>query len=284
MAAITTAFKNTYADNIMDEAQQNMSKLRTACDIGRVEGEYLYMDELLKMEAAEILTRNADTVNIESDWDRRRTYLRRFAVAPLIDDMDSLLMLKDPKSAVVKSTVKAMNRRLDELIIEAFNADVATGHDGGTTTTYDSGNTVTAGSDLSLDALRAVKKILDENELEDESERYIVVSPTQISSLLNVSQIQSADYNTVKALVHGEVDSFMGFKFITSNRLNKSGSVRACFAWVKPAMQVGIGKDITTQIEQLATKNYSWQIYTEMRMAAVRTMEEGVCLVNCTEA
>lgn len=284
MAAITSAFKNTYADNIMHEAQQNMSKLRGACEIGRVEGEYLYMDELLSMTASEILTRNADTVNVETDWDRRRVYLRRFAVAPLVDQFDQLMMIQDPKSAVVKSTVKAMNRRLDELIIEAFNADVATGHAGGTTTTYDSSNTVTASSDLDLTALRNAKKILDTNELEDENERYIACSPTQIFSLLNVTQVQSADYNTVRALVNGEIDTFMGFKFIVSNRLTKTGSVRACFAWVKPAMQVGIGKDIVTQIDQRSDKNYSWQIYTEMWMGALRTMEEGVCQINCTES
>lgn len=284
MAAITTAFKNSYADAIMFAAQQSESKLRQACEIGRVEGEYLYMDELTALSASEILTRNADTVNVDTDWDRRRVYLRRFAVAPLIDDFDQLMMIQDPKSSVVKATVKAMNRQLDDLIIGAFNADVATGHAGGTTTSYDSSNTVTAGSDLDLTALRSTKKILDTNNLEDENERYIVCSPTQIFSLLNVTQVQSADYNTVKALVNGEIDTFMGFKFIVSNRLTKSGSVRACFAWVKPAMQVGVGKEITTMIDQRPDKNYSWQIYTEMWMGALRTMEEGVCQINCTEA
>lgn len=38
----------------------------------------------------------------------------------------------------------------------------------------------------------------------------------------------SSDYNTVKALVNGEIDTFLGFKFKTSNRLltDASGYLR----------------------------------------------------------
>ena len=39
------------------------------------------------------------------------------------------------------------------------------------------------------------------------------------SDMLQHTQVTSADYNTVKALAEGAVDTFMGFKFIMSNRL-----------------------------------------------------------------
>ena len=41
-----------------------------------------------------------------------------------------------------------------------------------------------------------------------------IASPSQIQNLLTNDKITSADYNTVKTLVRGEVNSFMGFEFV----------------------------------------------------------------------
>ena len=56
--------------------------------------------------------------------------------------------------------------------------------------------------------------------------RFIIVGPIQISDLLAVTQATSSDYASVKALVNGEIDTFMGFKFVVSNRLSKTGNLR----------------------------------------------------------
>ena len=38
------------------------------------------------------------------------------------------------------------------------------------------------------------------------------MTATQITNLLSATEVKSADYNTVRALVRGEIDTFLGFK------------------------------------------------------------------------
>ena len=62
------------------------------------------------------------------------------------------------------------------------------------------------------------KKILDENETDPEETRYLVCTANQLSDFLNIAEVKSSDYNSIKALVQGEVDTYLGFKFIRSER------------------------------------------------------------------
>jgi hypothetical protein len=45
---------------------------------------------------------------------------------------------------------------------------------------------------------------------------YAVVTASQIQSLLSSTQVTSSDFNSVKALVRGEIDSWMVFKISSS--------------------------------------------------------------------
>jgi hypothetical protein len=63
-----------------------------------------------------------------------------------------------------------------------------------------------------------------------------------MSDLLGTTQVTSSDFNTVKALVQGSVDSFMGFKFISSNRLPHNGTSRQVFAYAQDGLKCAIGK------------------------------------------
>src|SRR5690606_14720954 len=71
-----------------------------------------------------------------------------------------------------------------------------------------------AGSGLNIATLIRLKEMFDGNEVDEEAKRYIAVTSRQISNLLNQTEVTSADFNTIKALVKGEVNSFMGFEFI----------------------------------------------------------------------
>ena len=93
---------------------------------------------------------------------------------------------------------------------------------------------------LSVSILREAKRKLDAQDVDPSIPRYIAVGPSQIESLLSETAVTSADFNTVKALVQGEVDTFMGFKFIMTNRLSiDSNDIRSCFAWAEDGMSIG---------------------------------------------
>jgi len=118
----------------------------------------------------------------------------------------------------------------------------------------------------------------DENE-----ERFFAINAKQLGVLLNTTEIKSADYNTVKALVKGELDTFCGFKFIRTERLPSASSVRTCYAWSKNSMLLGIGTDIVTRVSERADKNYATQVYAGMSIGAVRMDEKGVVKVEAYE-
>ena len=114
--------------------------------------------------------------------------------------------------------------------------------------------------------------------------RYIAVGPDQIEALLGSTTVTSSDFNTVKALVQGEIDTFMGFRFIVSNRLSKTGDIRSCFAWAEDGLALAVGKDIMARIDERSDKGYATQVYYCMSIGATRMEEEKVVQIDCDEA
>ena len=107
----------------------------------------------------------------------------------------------------------------------------------------------------------------------------------QFYDLLGDTQIQSSDYNTVKALVNGEIDTFMGFKFLRSERLTTdSNGDTQCIAWIGDGIGLSMGMDVKTEISERSDKNYSTQVYAQMCLGAVRIEDEKVVEIACTDS
>ena len=83
---------------------------------------------------------------------------------------------------------------------------------------------------MSIDKLRRAKLMLDENYADEIGKYFMIVHPRMLDQMLGHVEVTSADYNSVKALVNGEIDTFMGFKFITYNGVALAGSTYSCYA------------------------------------------------------
>ena len=114
--------------------------------------------------------------------------------------------------------------------------------------------------------------------------RSFVCSPKQITNLLGTTEVTSSDFNTVKALASGEINSFLGFNFIVSNRLSIASSKRECLAFTNDAMKLALGQDIMTRIDERNDKGYALQVYVCMTMGSTRLEDEKVVSVQCHEA
>ena len=115
--------------------------------------------------------------------------------------------------------------------------------------------------------------------------RYIAVTSKQVSDLLNTTEIKSSDFNTVKALAQGQIDSFMGFKFIRTERLTTDGNGdRQAFAWAQDGLLLGVGKDMTARISERDDKNYATQVFSSMTIGATRMEEVKVVEIACQES
>jgi hypothetical protein len=283
---VTTAFVNQFSSNIQMLSQQMGSLLRNAVDVETVNGEKAFFDQVGSAAAVLRTTRHADTPLIDTPHSRRMVTLSDYEYADLIDDQDKVRLLVDPTSTYARAAAAAMGRAMDDVIISAALGSSKTGKDGSTTTNFDtSNNQIAAGaSGLTLAKLIEAKEILDSGDVDPSIPRYIAVSPKQISDLLNSTTVTSSDFNTVKALAMGEINSFVGFNFIVTNRLGVDGSAnRRCFAWAMDGIKAAIGKEPTARIDERADKSYATQIYYCMTLGATRMEEKKVVEVLCDE-
>ena len=282
---ITTAFVNQFSSNIQMLSQQMGSLLRNAVDVETVNGEKAFFDQVGSAAAVLRTTRHADTPLIDTPHSRRMVTMSDYEYADLIDDQDKVRLLVDPTSTYARAAAAAMGRAMDDVIISAALGTSLTGKDGTTSTPFDSNNQIAVGgAGLTLAKLLEAKEILDSNDVDPSIPRYIACSPKQISDLLNGSDVTSADFNTVRALVKGELDTYVGFKFITTNRLGLDGSGdRRVFAWAMDGIKLAVGKEPTARIDERADKSYATQVYYCMSVGATRMEEAKVVEIICDE-
>jgi hypothetical protein len=282
---ITTAFVNQFSSNIQMLSQQMGSLLRNAVDVETVNGEKAFFDQVGSAAAVLRTTRHADTPLIDTPHSRRMVTMSDYEYADLIDDQDKVRLLVDPTSTYARAAAAAMGRAMDDVIISAALGTSLTGKDGTTSTPFDTNNQiVVGGAGLTLAKLIEAKEILDSNDVDPSIPRYIAVSPKQITNLLDDPEVTSADYNTVRALVKGELDTYVGFKFVTTNRLGLDGSGdRRCFAWAMDGIKLAVGKEPTARIDERADKSYATQVYYCMSVGATRMEEAKVVEILCDE-
>ena len=280
---ITTAFVEQYSANIQMLSQQMGSLLRDAVRNESVVGKDAYFDQIGKVTAVLKTSRHSDTPQIDTPHSRRRVSLADYEFADLIDQQDKVRLLIDPTSSYAKAAAYAMGRAMDDVIIAAALGTANTGVSGGTPVTFPAANIVaanTGGTGMNIAKLAAAKQILDAGDVDPSIKRHIVVSPAEIADLLNNTTVTSSDFNTIKALVQGEIDSFMGFKFHVSNRLVDNGAANTqCIAFAEDGILLGIGKDVTARIDERADKSYATQVYYCQTIGATRMEEAKVVSV-----
>lgn len=301
---ITEAFVNQYEANFYVLAQQMASRLEPTVDvITGVVGQSRSAERVGKSDAYDISSRHADTKYVETPHSRRWIDLADKGWADLVDQFDEIRLLADPKSVYPKLAMAALNRAKDDIIYAAARGSART--NSGSVALPSSQKIAEGGTGLTLAKLLSAKELLDSNEIEDDAEyerigqtpnsrgdavngyveprRVIVCSAKQLTNLYGTTEIKSVDYNNVKALAQGAIDTFLGFKFVRSERLAKSGTTRYAVAYSKKVIRLGIGKDVVTSIDKLPSKNMSVQVYARMSIGAVRVEDEGVVEIGCFE-
>ena len=282
---ISTAFVNQYSANVTMLSQQMGSLLRNAVDVESVNGEKAFFDQVGSAAAVLRTTRHADTPLIDTPHSRRMVTMSDYEYADLIDSQDKVRLLVDPTSTYARAAASAMGRAMDDVIIAAAIGTAKTGKDGSTSTALPSGQKVVHGSaSLTIAKLLSAKEILDEGSVDPSIPRYIVCAPKQITSLLGTTQVTSSDFNTVKALAQGQMDTFSGFKFIVSNRLTTDGDGnRAVIAFAGDGLKMAMGKEPTARIDERSDKSYATQVYYCQTIGATRMEEAKVVEIACTE-
>lgn len=290
---ITTARSQSYTSNVALLLQQRQSRFRATVMEGSYTGKAAKAVEQIGAVAAQKrTTRHGDTPLIHTPHDARWVYPVHYEFADLIDDQDKLEMLIDPTSPYAVNAAMALNRGIDDEIIEAALGTSKTGENGSTSTAFDSNQVVAVGegasgaTGMNIAKLRAAKKKFIAAEVDlDVDPLYCALSAEQHDDLLNESQAISLDFNDRPVLVDGRIKSFMGFNFIQSERLATDGnSYRRNFAWAKSGLHLGVWNDVTGRVTERDDKSYATQVYAKMTVGATRTEEKKVVEIKCSEA
>jgi hypothetical protein len=142
-----------------------------------------------------------------------------------------------------------------------------------------------AGTNMNIEKLIEAKKLLDANNVPSEG-RCMIIHANNLAGMLGETEITSSDFATVKSLVSGEVDTFMGFKFVTLGDRDEGGlplpSTRTCFAFHKDAMGMGIGMNQKSEINYVPEKT-SFLVSSMFSAGAVAIDDEGIVKISATE-
>jgi len=292
---MSTTPNNWYIDefntNIMFLAAQTEAPILDAVLMEEMSGRSDFFDQLGIVDGStDITARNqATTVNNIAHY-RRKGSVSAKSVALWLDRIDSLKMAVNPTSAYVRRAAERKLYDSQQAVIDAFTSTAYTGEDGTTSTAYDTTMTVAAsGTGLSVAKLRSAKRKLDAKYV-PKTDRYVAVTSAQMDNMLGTTEVTSIDYNTVRALVYGEIDTFLGFKFIQTEQLNTTisgGSTRQCPYWHKEGMLFLTGKDKLapeTTIDRLPGNNSLQQIQHFYFIGATRMEEPKVGIIECVES
>ena len=183
----------------------------------------------------------------------------------------------DERQELVQVVGGAIGRRMDQLVIDALNAasspsTVATSVGG-------------AGTNMNLAKLLAAKKALDTKNVPAEG-RCMLIHANGLSALLDETELTSSDFATVKALSTGQLDTYLGFKFITLGDRDEGGlplpSTRTCFAFHRDAIGLGISMNQRSEINYVAEKT-SFLVSSMFSAGAVAIDDDGIVKISATE-
>ena len=282
---ITTAFVEQYKSNVFHLAQQKGSRLRDAVRTETITGKSHYFERIGSVAAQKRTSRHADTPRMDTPHSRRKVTMDDYDWADLIDQEDKVRMLISPQSEYAMAGAWAMGRAMDDAVIAAASSNAFGGVSGGTSIALPASQKIAhGGTGLNIAKLIEAKEILDGNDVDPDEPRYMIVTSKQMTNMLNETKITSADFASVKALVQGQIGTFLGFNFIRTERLALDGNGnRSVLAFCRSGIGLAVGADVSTRISERADKNYATQVFLSMTIGATRVEDEKVVEVACTE-
>ena len=183
----------------------------------------------------------------------------------------------DERRELVQVVSKAIARRMDQLCIDALDAAASPS----TVATSVGG----ASSNMNIEKLRAAAKALNDNNVPAEG-RHLLMHSSQLDALLGETEVTSSDFASVKALVRGEITSFMGFNIITMGDRDEGGvpkpSTRTCFAWHQDSMGYAESISQKSEVNYIPEKT-SFLVSSMFSAGSVAIDDEGIVKISCTE-
>lgn len=299
---ITTAMVDAYNTGVEMLAQQMQSHLIDKVRRESKTGKRNAFDQVGVVAARERTTRHGDTQYVNTPHRRRWVSQKHYEVADLLDVQDLLEILNNPSGEYARAFISAMNRKRDQVILEAALGTAYTGEDGTTATTFDAANLIGAGgTGFTLAKVKTAMRLLKAGNAVDpnnpDTGLYIAWTSYQEEEFMDTTEVKSIDYNTQRVLVKGTMggaDQFYGFNYVrledwtdelaaTHRIIAKSGTTRKCVAWVKDGLLLNDPMPPRTTVDRMPGKGNAQQILTQSSFGASRMQEPKVIEIDCVE-
>ncbi len=287
----TPAFVKQYESMVTMAAQQEESRLVRTCLQRNLVGEEGYLEQLEGVTVTERTTRFAEVPVSDITHKKRKYITTTYENRLLLDPNDDVQMLINRPQHYAMQQAAAFAQNRDSVIITNALGTAYTGKAGTTEVTFDSGQVLavdlevtSTNTNLTMTKLRRARTKLKQAEtLKAGQKAFLICTANQIENLLEDSTVTSSDFNTIKALVAGELNTYMGFEFIVTELLPKSGDIRTCLAYTADALTFVNSRPLTTTMDRLPERGNVLQVYSCERLGAVRNFENKIVSILCDE-
>jgi hypothetical protein len=272
MSVNLSAVAVTEFDSMVKHAYQGMGLLKNAVTVrNNVVGDTYKFRRMGKGTANQKATA-ADVVAMGVGHEFKTATLANWNAPEFTDIFDAQEVNFDEKQELANTIAGALGRRCDQLVIDAMDGSTPT------TTTVAAG-----GANLSM-----AKVIEAQVELRDQgvpnSELFAAIEAQGLGGLLNDQKATSADYQAIKALVSGEINTLCGFQFIVIETRSEGGLTEAAnvvdsWFFQRPAVGLAIGIDMKTEINYVPEKT-AWLTNGMLKAGSVVRDEGGLVKVQ----
>ena len=247
MSINLSAVAVTEFDSMVKHAYQGMGLLKNAVTVrNNVVGD-TYKFRKMGKGTANQKTTAADVDPMDVGHSLVTATLANWNAPEYTDIFDAAEVNFDEKQELANTIAGALGRRCDQLVIDAMDASTPD------TTTIAHGS-----------ANLTMAKVIDAQvELRDQgvpnSELFAVIEAGGLGGLLSDEKATSGDYQAIKALVSGEINTLCGFQFIVIETRSEGGLTEASnvvdsWFFQRPAIGLAIGIDMKTEINYVPQK------------------------------
>ena len=252
-----------------------------------------------------VTSRHQATPHTEMTHSRRRAAMSDRAGSELLDQLDQVKMMIDPRNEYTQNLVRAYRVFIAETLVDALGAAATQVANDDTTCTQAlqaSQQIANGGTGFTMAKWRQANRILD-NAGVPRSGRTALLSAYAIEDLLADATVTSKDYSDLAALQTGTIAgrTFMGAQVrvigdavpddtsvLTGGTLDpilpKTGNIRSCYLFHHDALGLSIGKVATPEVDRRSDLMNSWQVLVQASAGAVRILDAGVVQIDLDES
>ena len=280
---LSTAFITLFEAEVK-QAYQGDAVLRDSVRMRtNVEGSTVKFPKIGK-GTAQIRTPQTDVVPLNTSFSTVTATMENYIAAEYSDIFDQAKVNFDERQELAQVVGKAIARREDQIIIDVMEAASP-----GTTianTVVTSGSA--AASDLNIGKIIAAKKAMDAANVPP-TDRHAVIHANSLAGLLGDERAISGDFQNIKALVAGELNTMMGFQFHIVGDRDEGGLAidgsndRNTFFYHRSAIGCGVGIPPKVEVNYVPEKT-SFLVSAMYSAGAVAIDTAGLIKVTCRES